>query len=691
MTGSFYAIGLGLFGLGFQLLCFRLWGIQFFPGELAVLFPVMMGGAALGAFALVFLKTHVPRIGLKQWAEFSGYSILLFSIACLVTQQAARPGNFSNFLPLSLGLVAMIFFGIGQAALLTQNKTPMQPLVGLGFGALVATAIIPLLDHFSLLLVIRLFLGAFILLVFSKHLLKIVGVLTIWFFPFQESNIFPEYQTASLLSNSYSQIKLAKLEPGVGRGQFLRPVREQMVRPGFENIKVYTAIRNFRDGILIFDAPKLEDLAVLKKQDPFPLMEIAPKNRAAVIGAGGGRELVMAQLAGFKKVDAIEINPLMVRAANQATKNPLLNYRGVNVTTHIEEARVFFRNLPTEDQFDAIISSNTKGFGAAGRVSAADNYIHTKEAIVEFIRHLAPGGFLILHYTAIPRDSSIAIRQTVANALHFSQGYELSAVLLHQGRRKDQISMGRGGFAILVKNGKLNAQEFSYLEELTQSGIYSSYRNFPSNGELEGNRLITDDRPRHFSNTFHIWEYRLKKSLALKLVILIGCLGVALSFTKAFAFRFSGLYALLSGALFAALETVVIERTLFLSGMPSASVFGVIFSVAAAGFLSSLWVLRYPEGYWPRALIIATAFQALLFVVFRALSKSQLDGVSTIAVILIILFANSFFCGMAYYRFFTYLQRNQPRAIGSALGFNAIGLIMGGIGIKILIFYLGFA
>ncbi|MGE4133867.1 MAG: hypothetical protein AB7F86_19680, partial [Bdellovibrionales bacterium] len=42
-------------------------------------------------------------------------------------------------------------------------------------------------------------------------------------------------------------------------------------------------------------------------------------------------------------------------------------------------------------------------------------------------------------------------------------------------------------------------------------------------------------------------------------------------------------------------------------------------------------------------------------------------------------------------RIFTYLQRNQPRAIGSALGFNAIGLIMGGIGIKILIFYLGFA
>lgn len=122
------------------------------------------------------------------------------------------------------------------------------------------------------------------------------------------------------------------------------------------------------------------------------------KDRALIIGAGGGQEILTAQMANFKNIEAIDINPASFEAvkALSSFSGDILKHKGVNAV--VADGRNYLRN--TSHQYDLIYLSLVKKQSANGLgIALTENYIFTEEAIEEYVKKLKPGGRLafLLH------------------------------------------------------------------------------------------------------------------------------------------------------------------------------------------------------------------------------------------------------------------------------------------------------
>ena len=127
-------------------------------------------------------------------------------------------------------------------------------------------------------------------------------------------------------------------------------------------------------------AGDLEEVAFLR-YDVTNLAYATPGLRTgAVIGVGGGRDLLAARLFGVSEVVGVEINPILI---NLLTRT-LANYTAINllpgVTFEIDEARSWFAR--TERSFDIIQMSliDTWAATGAGAFTLSENGLYTIEA-----------------------------------------------------------------------------------------------------------------------------------------------------------------------------------------------------------------------------------------------------------------------------------------------------------------------
>lgn len=125
------------------------------------------------------------------------------------------------------------------------------------------------------------------------------------------------------------------------------------------------------------------------------------RRRAAVIGAGGGIDVVTLLLAGVASIDAIEINPDFVRLVreNGDYTGDLYDAQEA-VTVHIAEGRAFIR--AADDPYDLIVMSLPiiKSARNFGNHALTENYLFTVDAFTDYRRALAPDGRLVIvaHY-----------------------------------------------------------------------------------------------------------------------------------------------------------------------------------------------------------------------------------------------------------------------------------------------------
>lgn len=117
--------------------------------------------------------------------------------------------------------------------------------------------------------------------------------------------------------------------------------------------------------------------------------------RAAVIGAGGGRDILTALVAGVTDVDAVEINAGIV----EAMKGPFLDYSGnvynlSAVHTVVSEGRSFLTR--TEKTYDVIQISMIDSWAstAAGAYALSENNLYTVEAFELYLKRLSPSGLV---------------------------------------------------------------------------------------------------------------------------------------------------------------------------------------------------------------------------------------------------------------------------------------------------------
>jgi spermidine synthase len=131
----------------------------------------------------------------------------------------------------------------------------------------------------------------------------------------------------------------------------------------------------------------------------------APPERVLVIGAGGGRDVLAALVAGARHVTAVEINPLIVEdvMGDRYAEFTGRLYARDDVTAVVDDGRSFVKRQPA-GELDLIHLSmvDTSAATAAGAYSLTENSLHTLEAFDDYLDRLAPNGMLSISSVSMP-------------------------------------------------------------------------------------------------------------------------------------------------------------------------------------------------------------------------------------------------------------------------------------------------
>jgi len=138
-----------------------------------------------------------------------------------------------------------------------------------------------------------------------------------------------------------------------------------------------------------------------------------------VIGAGGGTEVVNALYHKAKKIDAVEVNPQIIKIVNEDFANfagKLYSLPQVNPV--VAEGRGYAES--TSKKYDLVQISLIDSFAAssAGIYATSESYLYTVEAIAKFLNTLTKDGYLcITRWIRNPPRDGIKILATVTEAL----------------------------------------------------------------------------------------------------------------------------------------------------------------------------------------------------------------------------------------------------------------------------------
>lgn len=150
---------------------------------------------------------------------------------------------------------------------------------------------------------------------------------------------------------------------------------------------------------------------------------IRPRGDYAIIGPGGGVDVLRAVANGSPKVIGIEINPII---ANTIMRDKYADYSYhlyelPNVHIVVSDGRSFIRG--TRQRFDVVEMTlvDTWASTAAGAYALSENYLYTVQAFEEYFVHLRPDGLVAVTRWEFKRPrEALRILSVAMEALHRS-------------------------------------------------------------------------------------------------------------------------------------------------------------------------------------------------------------------------------------------------------------------------------
>jgi hypothetical protein len=125
---------------------------------------------------------------------------------------------------------------------------------------------------------------------------------------------------------------------------------------------------------------------------------LRPTGDYAIIGPGGGVDVLRALANGSKNVTAIEINPIIATdiMRDRYAEYAYHLYQRPEVHLHVGDGRSFIRN--SQDKYDVIQMTlvDTWASTAAGAFALSENNLYTVEAFKEYFDHLKPDGMIAI-------------------------------------------------------------------------------------------------------------------------------------------------------------------------------------------------------------------------------------------------------------------------------------------------------
>ena len=139
---------------------------------------------------------------------------------------------------------------------------------------------------------------------------------------------------------------------------------------------------------------RLTSAATRAKQEPWYLepyhrIPATPKN-VLIVGAGTGTDVAIALAQGVQHIDAVEIDPTLLRFGRQ--HDPDHAYSDPRVTAHVNDGRAFLEQ--TKTKYDLIVFALPDSLTLVSGASSLrlESYLFTKQAFETARAHLAPGG-----------------------------------------------------------------------------------------------------------------------------------------------------------------------------------------------------------------------------------------------------------------------------------------------------------
>jgi hypothetical protein len=137
---------------------------------------------------------------------------------------------------------------------------------------------------------------------------------------------------------------------------------------------------------------------ILMSAPPALANVLRPHGEFAIIGPGGGVDVLRALASGSPSVTGIEINPIIantiMRGRYAAYSNHL--YQRPDVHLQVTDGRSYLRS--TQQRFDVVQMTlvDTWASTAAGAFALSENNLYTVEAFEEYFGHLKPDGMIAI-------------------------------------------------------------------------------------------------------------------------------------------------------------------------------------------------------------------------------------------------------------------------------------------------------
>ncbi len=148
---------------------------------------------------------------------------------------------------------------------------------------------------------------------------------------------------------------------------------------------------------------------------------LRPRGEYAIIGPGGGVDVLRAVANGSPNVTGIEINPII---ANTIMRGRYADYayhlyERPEVHIHVTDGRSFVRNAPQLYDVVQMTLVDTWASTAAGAFALSENSLYTTDAFEEYFQHLKPDGMIAITRWEFrePREALRVVSESI-EALH---------------------------------------------------------------------------------------------------------------------------------------------------------------------------------------------------------------------------------------------------------------------------------
>jgi SAM-dependent methyltransferase len=367
-----------------------------------------------------------------------------------------------------------------------------------------------------------------------------------------------------------------------------------------------------------------------------------------VLGAGMGNDVAAALRNGAGDVVAVEIDPLILKLGrNLHFEHP---YQSPRTRVVVDDARSYVQN--SHEQFDLIVYSLLDSHTTASHFTniRIDNYVYTREAMLQARRLLRPDGLLIVKFQVET--------PWIAGRLH---------ALLQDvfGAAPVQFQSAPGFFTTGGRFFVAGSQQ--RIAAALADPALGAYVNTHSNMPMEPARVTTDDWP-----YFYQHAPGLPLSVILFAVAVIITLGWFLRQVGGGTARIQPGFFLL-GAGFMLLEAQIVSRMALLFGTT-----WVVNSIVVSGLLCLIVAANMVYQAWP-GIPLWWAYAGLMasLVLMFAVPMEKLffeSWVTRALVATLVLCSPVFFAGIVFVSSFA-----KAHFEGNALGSNLFGSLAGGL------------